>query len=360
MIYALNIKDIDILRFGSKQMKLVIIKEIDEEIIHYADLEKVISSRFNRIRIREKDHENTIKLPISISKSLLGRFRLIRRLLRLHKMCVIPSTTGYVVFWQGQVYHLSKDCNKLVSVLEMTGCRNPLYNTVANIGGKEIFFGEYGRPHPQGKSIYRSRDGGLNWEKVYNISSSKIRHIHSCNWDPYEEKVWVFTGDFDGQVYVLCADRDFENVEWIGDGTQDYRAINVFFEKDSVHWLMDSPLQEVHHVKLDRNTRQIEIKQALPGPVWYSKRLEDGYYLAATAQEKGPSHKDKCLHIMVSCDLEKWEDIATFQSDLMPKDLFHYGVITFAEGIQTSQGFYMFFEAVKGFDGKACLCKLDN
>ena len=341
-------------------MKLSIIKEIDEEIIHYADLEKVISSKFNEIRIKEICCEKIIKLPISKSKNILGRFRLIRRLLRLDKMWVIPLTTGYIVFWQGRVYHLSNDLSKLVLVMKMTGCRNPLYNTIANIDGKELFFGEYGRPHPEGKSIYRSRDGGLSWKKVYNISSDKIRHIHSCNWDPYEEKVWVFTGDFEGQAYVLCADRDFKNVEWIGDGTQYYRAINVFFEKDSVHWLMDSPLKEVHHVKLNRLTRQIEIKQTFPGPVWYSKRLEDGYYIAATAQEKGPSHKDKCLHIMVSSDLENWEDIATFESDFMPKGLFHPSVIAFADGIQTSQGFYMFFVAVKGFDGKSCLCRLEN
>jgi hypothetical protein len=275
-------------------------------------------------------------------------------------MCVIPSATGYVIFWQGQVYHLSSDCSKLVSVLKMTGCRNPLHNSIANIDGKELFFGEYGKPHPEGKSIYRSLDGGQYWEKVFNIPSNKIRHIHSCNWDPYEEKVWVFTGDFAGQVYVLCADKDFTDVEWIGDGTQYYRAINVFFEKDSVHWLMDSPLKEVHHVKFQRNTRQIEIKQAFPGPVWYSKRLQDGYYIAATAQEIGPSQKDHNLHLVVSRDLEKWEDVAIFKKDRMSKRYFKFGVIAFADGTQTSESFYMFFEAVKGFDGKSYLCKLEN
>lgn len=341
-------------------MRLSFIKEIDQEIIHYADEKKVISSKFNIIRIRDASGENHIKLPIPLHKLLLGKFRLVRRLLRLDKMCVIPSAAGYVVFWQGRVYHLSTDCTKLICVMEMIGCRNPLHNAVANIDGKELFFGEYGRPHPEGKSIYRSLDGGLSWQKVFNISNDKIRHIHSCNWDPYEEKVWVFTGDFEGQSYALCADREFKEVEWIGDGSQYYRAINPFFEKDSVHWLMDSPLKEVHHIKLNREKRQIEIKQSFPGPVWYSKKLEDGYYLAATAQEKGPSHKDKYLHFMVSRDLVKWEDIATFESDSLPKGLFKFGVITFADGFQTSNRFFLFFEAVKGLDGKSRLCKLED
>ena len=159
---------------------------------------------------------------------------------------------------------------------------------------------------------------------------------------------------------MLCANKDFKDVEWIGDGSQYDRAINPFFEKDSVHWIMDSPLKEVHHVRLDRQTRQIEIKQTFPGPVWYSKKLNDGYYLAATAQEKGPSHKDEYLHFMVSKDLEQWEDIAQFKSDKLPKGFFKFGVITFADGKQTSKDFFMFFEAVKGYDGKSCLCQLED
>ncbi len=339
-------------------MKLVIQEIIDQEIIHYADKDQLISSKFNRIKIIDKHGGKTIKMPIASPYFLFGQFRLFRRFMRLDKMCVIPSATGYVIFWQGIVYHLSRDCSKLIDVMHMTGCRNPLHNTVANINGYELFFGEYGRPNPAGKSIYRTLDGGLSWEKVFNIPNDKIRHIHSVNWDHYEEKIWVFTGDFEGQSFILSADKDFKNIEWIGDGTQCYRAINPFFEKDSIHWIMDSPLKEVHHIKLDRQTREIEIKKTFPGPVWYSKKLDDGYYLAATAQENGPSHQDKYLHFFVSKDLEQWEDIAQFKSDRMPKGLFKFGVITFADGEQDSNGFYIFYEAVKQFDGKSCLCQL--
>ncbi|OCZ49435.1 hypothetical protein [Dehalobacter sp. TeCB1] len=341
-------------------MKLSFIKKIDQEIIHYADDVQVISSKFNRINMKNQSGEKSIKLSLSFVKQLLGKFRLTRRFLRLDKMCVIPTTTGYVVFWQGGVYHLNFDFFTLRHIMTMTGCRNPLHNAVANVDGSELFFGEYGRPHPEGKSIYRSLDGGISWEKVYQISCDKIRHIHSCNWDPYERKIWVFTGDFEGQSHVICADRDFREVEWIGNGSQHYRAINPLFENDSIHWIMDSPLKEVHHVRLDRQTRQIEIKQTFPGPVWYSKKLNDGYYLAATAQEVGPSHQDECLHFMVSKDLEQWEDIAQFKSDHMPKGLFKFGVIGFADGKQNRDNFYLFFEAVKGYDGKSCLCQLED
>lgn len=339
-------------------MKLELKEILNDEIIHFASPTTLITSHFNIIKIQEDGKENIVKMPINIKQKIGGITRLTRRALRLDKSCVLPTFNGYVVFWQGSVYHIKKNENIPLLTLNLTGCRNPMHNAIANINGKELYFGEYGNPHPSGKTIYRSIDGGVSWDKVYNISCDKIRHIHCCKWDPYEEKIWVFTGDFEGQSYILCADKNFENVEWIGDGNQYYRACNAFFKKDTVHWIMDSPLSEVHHIKLNRNTRKIELMQSFAGPVWYSKELSDGYYMAVTAQEIGPSHKDKKLHFMVSSDLKHWEEVRCFEHDKLPKGYMKYGVVAFADGGQDSQRFYTFYEGVKGLDGKSCLCTL--
>jgi len=287
-------------------------------------------------------------LPVTVVQRILGLTRLSRRLFRLDKSCVLPTATGYVVFWQGNVYHLKHNDPTPYLTLKLTGCRAPLHASVANIDGKNLYFGEYGRPHPVGKSVYHSPDGGLTWEKIFNIPCDKIRHIHACKWDPYEEKIWVFTGDFDGQAHVLCADREFKDVEWIGDGSQYYRAVGSFFEKDSVHWVMDSPLTDVHHIRMDRKTRAISIGQAFPGPVWYLKRL----------QEIGPSHKDSKIHLFASRNMRKWVEVASFDHDGFKKGLMKFGVAAFAEGPQTSDAFYLHFEAIRKLDGKVCLCGL--
>ena len=122
---------------------------------------------------------------------------------------------------------------------------------------------------------------------------------------------------------------------------------------------MDSPLQDSYHIVLDRKSRTIKTKQFFPGPVWYIKRLEDGFYLAATTQELGPGVKDQYAHLMVSKDLEKWEDVYQFRHDGFPKRAFKCGVIGFADGHQKSDSFYIFFEAIKGFDGKILLCEIN-
>jgi hypothetical protein len=207
--------------------------------------------------------------------------------------------------------------------------------------------------------VYRSLDRGRSWAKVFVFPRGRIRHVHGCHWDPVEQKIWVFTGDFQDECHVLCADREFRNVEWIGDGQQAFRACNAFFEKDAVHWIMDSQLEASFHVRLDRRTRSIEKRTAFPGPVWYSKRLSDGLYLATTAQEVGPGVRDRFAHLLVSRDLVRWEDVHRFDHDGLPNRIFKDGVVAFADGEQASAGFYLFFEAIRGLDGKAALCRLE-
>jgi len=111
---------------------------------------------------------------------------------------------------------------------------------------------------------------------------------------------------------------------------------------------------------MDRKSRNIQKKTMFPGPVWYIKRLTDGYYLAATAQEIGPSIHDKFTHLMASKDLVLWEDIAKYEHDGFPKRFFKFGVIGFADGPQTSQGFYLFGEALRNLDGKSILCRITD
>jgi hypothetical protein len=350
------------LKGSSAQIKfsnLAINEILNEEIAHYSNGKIRIFSKFNKIII-QIDDQNGIKinLPINFFQKILGVSRLLRRTLRLDKSCILPTKTGYVAFWQGNVYHINYNESTPKLTLKMTGCRTPLHNSIANIDGENLYFGEYGNPHPKGKSIYHSPDGGLTWNKVFNISCEKIRHIHACKWDQYEQKIWVFTGDFEGQSHVICADREFKDIEWIGDGSQNYRATDAIFEKDAVNWIMDSPLSEVHHIKLNRNTRKITIGQVFPGPVWYLKQLGDGLTLACTVQEIGPSHKDHNLHLYASRNLKKWVEVAQFEHDGFKKGLMKYGVGAFADGAQNSNAFYIHFEAVRKFDGKVCLCSL--
>jgi len=340
-------------------MKLIINKLIAGEICHYASYEMRITSSYNRVRVEKGEQTLQIQLPGDGWKSPFGWFRLTRRALRLDKCNVVPVNGGYVVIRQGRVYHYDEATAGLDEVMRLKNCRNVLHQSIAVIDGSELFFGEYGNNGDRAEvPVYRSQDGGRSWKVAYLFPAGSIKHVHGCYFDPVEKKVWVLTGDFEDECHILVADRDFKTIEWIGDGQQTYRTCNVFFEKDSVHWIMDSQLQDSYHIKLDRKTRKIEVKCLFPGPVWYIKHLEDGVYLAATAQEIGPGVKDKFAHLMVSRDLETWQDLYRFEHDGLPKRWFKFGVIGFADGPQTSDGIYLFAEAIKGLDGRIALCAI--
>ena len=342
-------------------MKLIIKNVIDKEICHYASPDMVITSFFNTVFVKQLNKEFSIELPQSLFKNIFSCSRLLRRALRLDKCNVVPVGGGFIIIRGGKVFHYDETLNKLEHVLTLNNCRNVLHQSVAVINNKEIFFGEYSSNRlRKSVNVYRSLDAGKNWETVFTFPAGKIKHVHGCYYDSIEDKIWTLTGDYDGECHILCSDKDFNSIEYIGNGNQVYRACNVFFNRDSVHWIMDSQLQDCYHIKLDRKSRAIEQKQVFAGPVWYIKRLQDGVYLAATAQEIGPSLKDKYVHLMVSKDLETWDDIYQFHHDRLPKRYFKFGVLGFADGYQTSNEFYMFAEAISGLDGKIAVCQLEN
>jgi hypothetical protein len=340
-------------------MRLSIKDVISREICHFATSDMLVTSSYNRIFVEKHGREFSFQLPGDGWKWIFGLFRLSRRALRLDKCNVVPVEDGFIAIRQGKVFHYDENAKKLERVLSLKNCRNVLHQSITVIDRKELYFGEYGMNSSGSEvPVYRSLDSGRSWQAIFVFPPGKIKHVHGCYYDPIEEKIWVLTGDFENECHILCADRDFKKVEWIGDGQQTYRTCNVFFEKDSVHWIMDSQLQNSYHIKLDRKSRTIEQKQLFPGPVWYSKRLEDGYYLAATAQETGPGVKDQYAHLMVSKDLEIWEDVHQFQHDNFPKRYFKSGVIGFPDGHQHSNSFHLFAEAIKGLDGKIALCEI--
>lgn len=331
----------------------------DSEIIHYASPELVISSQYRNLTLQTGDSRGSIILPADGLFGLFARSRIFRRAMRLDKCNITPVQDGLVVIRQGRVYHYDRIAGKLIETLKLKNSRNILHQAILVRDGRDITFGEYGNnPDRLAVPVYRSRDGGRNWDTVFTFPAGKIKHVHGCYWDRYEEKVWVFTGDFSGECQVLVADPDFKDLEWIGDGGQHFRTCNAFFTPDAAHWVMDSQLETCHHIRLERKTRQVQELEGFPGPVWYIKQLTDGWHLAATTQEIGPGVKDAYAHLLASRDLVHWQEIFKVPHDGWPKRYFKFGVIGFADGPQSSQDFYIFGEALKGLDGKSFKCRL--
>lgn len=337
-----------------------IISRINKEITHYAQNETLITSRYRTIFFSQNGKTLKIKLPEKkVLYRLIGLFRLIRRALRLDKCNVFLHSDNLIIIRQRKVYLYDFAKNKLIFTLGLRNCKNVLHQSINATPDGYIYFGEYGsNKNRNSVPIYCSKDGGRSWKEIYTFPAGSIRHVHGCYYDRFTDKIWVCTGDFKDENWLLVADREFRKIEKIGDGQQKYRTCNLIFTQKQVHWLMDSQLELSYHIIMERSTNTITVGQKLMGPVWYIKELRDNIYLAATAQEIGEGVLDDKVHLYYSEDLKKWKTVKTFNHDGLPKRYFKFGVIGFADGEQTKDEFYMFFEAIKGFDGKSIKCSL--
>lgn len=337
-----------------------IISKINREIVHYAQNDTIITSKYRTIFYSHNNKTLKIKLPEKNALyRLFGLFRITRRTFRLDKCNVFLHSKNLIIIRQGKVYLFDSKKNNLVQTLTLKNCRNVLHQSINTTPEGSIYFGEYGNNRNRTSvPIYCSHDNGLSWTEIYTFPAGSIKHVHGCFYDKFTNKIWVCTGDFKNENWLLVADLDFQVVEKIGDGQQRFRTCNLIFTQNKVHWLMDSQLEPSYHITMERKTKKITVGQKLMGPVWYIKELRNDIYLAATAQEIGPGVLDDKVHLYYSEDLKEWKNVRTFKHDGLPKKYFKFGVIGFADGQQTKNNFYMFFEAIKGLDGKSLNCSL--
>lgn len=242
------------------------------EIVHFYSDQLLIESKHRCVEIYYKG-SNHIAITLPFTRfDILGGSRLLRRLFRLDKCNVSPlDPKGESIFLirQGIVYKYDQ-MNGLRATLKLRQSRNILHTDICRTISGRIIFAEYGsNADRRSIPIYSSEDNAESWRVAYEIPAGIAKHVHGVYADKYSSKVWVFTGDGDGESWVIEANEDFSEVRFHGDGSQTYRACTVFFTPEKVVWAMDSPLMPSQTVHLDRRTGKVEPHGSFPGPLWY-------------------------------------------------------------------------------------------
>ena len=214
----------------------------NSEIVHHSESGLLVTSKGNYINLNQGKKLVRLNLPIPLIMRPLYSFRLIRRLLRLDKMNVIVidnETLKIIIIYQGVVYS-SINGEKPAKIFKLEHGRNVLHNSLAKTPEGCLIFGEYyGNNNQDPVNIYRINLSNFDWDIPYTFKSGEIRHVHSCLWDKYSQKIWIFTGDFQDECRVYETGTSFEDFEIIGAGSQQWRAVSAFFTTDFVYWIMD-------------------------------------------------------------------------------------------------------------------------
>jgi hypothetical protein len=341
-------------------MRLEIKRPLDAEAIYYYDSATgdCVYSSANRFTVRfHSKQEHSFFLPVTGATwhRWFLRSRIGRRLLRLDMASAVLNNdrSGIILLYQGCIYFYDLQARQVLPTGKLRQCRNVLAGGIA-VTAHGIYFGEYGEnPARERVPIWRSLDGGRSWNVGYEFPAGSIRHIHGVYADPYTDRLWVTTGDLKGECYLIETDPMLGVMKYHGDGSQQWRAVHILFDKDKIFWVMDSELETSYLQMFDRASGSLERLRDFPGPAWYAKRLDDGWSVIQTTREVGPGVCTDSSHLLISRDLIEWHEVARFRKDWWPMPYFKFGVITFADGPQISTDFCFFCQALVGVDGQS-------
>src|SRR4029077_1681862 len=101
--------------------------------------------------------------------------------------------------------------------------------------------------------IYASADQGLTWNIAYTFPKGAVRHVHNIVHDPWEDCLWIFTGDYGDECRILRASCDLRSIAVLMQGKQQTRAVAAVPTKDAIYFSTDTPLESNFIYRLDRH-----------------------------------------------------------------------------------------------------------
>lgn len=274
----------------------------------------------------------------NLKEKLIASNRLSRQLLRQGIHHLVPLASGDVFLTTKRITYVV-DQNGSVKY-RFTGYlgNKPGHQGVCVTPNGYIYFGEYtlnpNRDHDT--HLYRSTDGGKTFQVVLTLKSSQVRHIHFIKWDPYEECLWLGTGDEDFENLLMRSNDYGETWETVGGGLQDWRAIGVCFDEEYLTWGTDagSVPDQNHIVRMNRKTNELEVLADAEGPCHGCGSFNDGRVFISTGVEGGQNEKDRFARLKKICN-GKTEEIVKVKKDIWPLIL-QYGVIRFPLGTENT------------------------
>ncbi|MCM8808173.1 MAG: hypothetical protein ABIN23_04950 [candidate division WOR-3 bacterium] len=261
-------------------------------------------------------------------RKLSSKSRLLSRLFRAGFHCIRKIHEKIIGIVAKNIVLLEPDEKEFRSVFKIDRGTRPLGIAVTSDG--KIFFGEYfNNPNREEVHIYYSEDG-YKWEIVYTFPKKTIRHIHNVLHDPYEDCLWILTGDYGKEAKIIKASIDFKNVDIILEGTQQARAVSMIFRKDKIFYATDTEIEQNYIYSIDRKTYNKEKLFPIPGPSLWSCEVGDSIFFS-THHEPG-KFSNIYAYLIGSKNEKEWEELLQWEKDSLNPKLFQYPAIILPYG----------------------------
>jgi|HigsolmetaAR204D_1030405.scaffolds.fasta_scaffold01935_2 hypothetical protein len=297
--------------------------------VHWVESGRIFASRGLSV-LESRDHGRSWKLVCHIpgwSKRILAATRLSRRLLRTGIHHVQPfGESKLVIVANDFVQAFDLERSRFLPPAKISGSRPLVISTTP----LSILYGEYSsNPQRRSVGVHASLDG-IEWRRA--ISLHGVRHIHAVQWDPYERKVWITTGDEDHESAIWRADELFQSLERVIGGSQQHRAVQLVFSEKAIYFATDAPSQDNYIYRMDRASREVTRLAPVKGPVFYGCNVADNIFLATVCEPTDKS-RNRIATVWVGNESpDSWRPILRFRKDSWPMRLFQYGQVKFPAG----------------------------
>jgi hypothetical protein len=245
----------------------------------------------------------------------------------------IHSSGSLTAAVAGAIVTLRRGENEFIRTHTVTRGTRPLHITA--VPGGAIYWGEYfDNPTREEVHIYASTDAGTTWNIAYAVPRASIRHVHNIVHDPWENCLWVLTGDCGDECRILRASCDFSRVDTVLQGNQQARAVALVPTEDGLYFSSDTPLEPNYIYRLDRQGSVSQLTP-IPSSSIYGCRVGDRVFFS-TMVEPSEVNRDQNVRIFGGNLLTGWQSLLSWRKDRWPMGLFQYGNAFLPDGANTS------------------------
>lgn len=330
-------------------------------LVHHREADGTLWATAGRtiLRFREGRFREAARFPFISPRDFFGFTRPGARLFRADKANLFANSSGRLLGVRaGTVYSLGE--HGLAPLFQINGdCA--LHGGLCEDREGWSYLGEYFmNAAREGVRVWRVAPDASSWEIAHEFHPASIRHVHGLFRDPFDPAaIWMTTGDAQGECHLYRTDDRFHTLERLGDGSQTWRAVRLFFTPDHIAWLMDSQDQQNYACRISRSDGHLEMGQPIGATTWYGAQTTDGLCLAFTTVEAGAGIQRQESAVLVSVDAFAWQEIHTFRKDAWrPMKLFKNGVLICPSGPMTSQDVYLSGEGLRGLDGQSARVRI--
>ena len=287
----------------------------------------------------------------------LSKFYLLRRLLRaeITGLYTLSDGTQLVIAKKG-IFRKEKNDDSFIKTFAVLRGSRPLNLCIASDG--KIYFGEYfANMEKKAVRIFLSEDNGRVWTVACTIDAGRINHIHGLFWDKYTKRLWICTGDREGECIIGYTEDGFQTLVEVFRGGQEYRTCHLFFYEQYIVFATDSEYTENEIKFFDRETLQIDVLQKIQGTAIKGGQCGEIAFISTTV-EPSKINKDTFSHLWITKDGLNWEEVYKAEKDILPH-IFQFGSIEFPRYRISKPLKKLFFSgrALKDIDG--CSLSID-